>query len=452
MSRSFRNKIFKENQKEILESLRNKAKELYRKEPFVTYDYKFVCINGIEYKEYIRVIPKELINISLQKVEYQEIKAELYHSMGKFGSVCPKILLNNFAINVFLNDSPSAAAIKVNSAFYKAFVEWLPPEIVSKFLIRNKRLSTRHIRALHKEDCLEKVMEAYSDNLLNLIPFIIHQNKTPKELKEIYGNKNWKLICKNTISRNNLLADYLGSEQFRYIDYEKDFIDEVLLLPSSLLKDSSMPVDFRVYAANNLKGIWQNLNELTKHYETFRDLRRLIERLSEKDFKYRELRTKCLTWSPRRIKEEHDNLAKEYTKLSTNDTKYGWLNFTDSLDLTSKDYTAVVLKSEREIAEEGAAMYHCVAAYSHYVKRGEYIVISIRNKNGERLSTLGLELRKPVTIFSAASGPLSLGREQFWNIQQCYGRANSRVDQGQLAFASDIAEDITIKYREWWQK
>jgi hypothetical protein len=54
------------------------------------------------------------------------------------------------------------------------------------------------------------------------------------------------------------------------------------------------------------------------------------------------------------------------------------------------NFTAHTLTSRYDIATEGHKMHHCVASFIGGVCEGKYIIVSIRDSNGERVSTLSL--------------------------------------------------------------
>ena len=59
-------------------------------------------------------------------------------------------------------------------------------------------------------------------------------------------------------------------------------------------------------------------------------------------------------------------------------------------DFSFGDYNAVKIKDYYSLVDEGNAMRHCVASYSYEMNEGDYIVYSIIDSKGKRLSTLGI--------------------------------------------------------------
>jgi hypothetical protein len=134
-------------------------------------------------------------------------------------------------------------------------------------------------------------------------------------------------------------------------------------------------------------------------------------------------------WTMQRWRAEHDFLVKEI-----NARRY-------SSDQIVKDHAvclagkvAVRLVSAREIADEGSRMRHCVASYIPHVRRGEYLVYSIRDSiDGPSLATLGLR---------AQCYPLILGEPApaaRWHLDQMYGPCNSEVD-----FPFDVQKLVSL--------
>lgn len=102
-------------------------------------------------------------------------------------------------------------------------------------------------------------------------------------------------------------------------------------------------------------------------------------------------------WTPRRMKEEHDKMSQEINARRYPKTPYESMKDVAVKQLVEGEYTAVLLESGFDIAEEGTHMGHCVGGYAENVKNGEYLVYSVR-KNGERSSTIGFSLDKTMKL------------------------------------------------------
>jgi hypothetical protein len=90
--------------------------------------------------------------------------------------------------------------------------------------------------------------------------------------------------------------------------------------------------------------------------------------------------------------EEHDRVSRAIAAGRFSDEHFEELAHVIPLHVNCQDWTAQLLESPLDIAEEGRAMRHCIASYIGEVAHGEYAVFSIRNPAGERYSTLGLHI------------------------------------------------------------
>jgi hypothetical protein len=136
-------------------------------------------------------------------------------------------------------------------------------------------------------------------------------------------------------------------------------------------------------------------------------------------------------WSIRRMKEEHDRMTQiELAKKYSKDTFKVLKNTKWPLKYEHEELTAYLLMSPFEMQEEGRTQRHCVAGYSSRVEKGEYLVYSIRDAEGKRVSTAG---------FTVEDGVVKL--------QQHYGFGNSRPTEearwvvlGLVATFNDLAK------------
>ena len=69
-----------------------------------------------------------------------------------------------------------------------------------------------------------------------------------------------------------------------------------------------------------------------------------------------------------------------------------------TLGVGCEGYEAILLDNALAIREEGEAMSHCVGSYSEDCRDGRFAVYSIRDKRGDRVSTLGLRLRPSIKL------------------------------------------------------
>jgi hypothetical protein len=112
------------------------------------------------------------------------------------------------------------------------------------------------------------------------------------------------------------------------------------------------------------------------------------------------------------------------------DVKFDYAPLPDRIG--SLEFEFVALRSGRELAEEGAAMKHCVASYLESVSRGSSRIYSIR-RDGERVATLELAprnysfhsspegLRAGSFSISIGDGPVIIGRAEDVKVHKTYG-------------------------------
>ena len=115
-------------------------------------------------------------------------------------------------------------------------------------------------------------------------------------------------------------------------------------------------------------------------------------------------------WSYARMKREHDEAV-----CAENAKRYSAAPFAKPWSYEADGYTATLLTSPLDIANEGRFMRHCVASYAKLAARGSYAVFEI---DGKERATLGVKRHN----FGAV-------------LDQCYGACNSNVKPETLNFA-----------------
>lgn len=295
--------------------------------------------------------------------------------------------------------SPSKFLKMVNGLVHKTFVtDKFEDKYVREFCMTPFRSGTEFkindLRLKRLESSHDKILQADRDGIYNIAPFVFYLNKTPAELKQLFGSGNWKIVSKFSKTRNKLLAKLLFDIEFalsnKFECMGKQGFRRLIKSPSTLLH-----YNFRLYTdemltylelcdylAKNFKGQWSNKRAIYNEANRFIDTDRLLVQLG--------MRANG-SWSPRRVLEEHDAAVKEINKNKYSDKPFAWIT---ELGIPLKfeyiGYNAEVLLSAREIADEGLAMHHCVGGYAKFVEQGRYLVVSIKTKAGDRYSTLGI--------------------------------------------------------------
>lgn len=229
--------------------------------------------------------------------------------------------------------------------------------------------------ALHKiRACKEAMQEVYDDGLFHLLPVVAYSCKSPKELKKDMKGA-WKVIANNSANKNRVLAKNFRPDQFA--DYCK--------FPTTLLKNThQFDVPTMQHLTAYYKGEWSNKNRIYEVSRLVRDTKTMASQLR---------RAFDPLWSPRRMKEEHDQMSKDINALRYPKTVFPWVSNVNPKTLQLGEYTATMLDNAFAIAEEGSCMSHCVGSYANYSAQGSYLVYSI-TKNSERSSTVGLYVEK----------------------------------------------------------
>lgn len=313
---------------------------------------------------------------------------------------------------------------------HKLWELWVAPynkEIMQQcYTGRYDKLSSFLIKRFHENKDI--ILQMYADGQQNLVPFVLKgflQDRSLPELRKELGKGLWKSLCNNSLSRNKLVAKR---------SYSTDSVAHVNSLPSSYLLSGhicavSPSIDH--FTVANSKGSWSK-PPAYRRGGVIANLRTLF--LDTRDMAGQLSQPFNPEWSVKRMQEQHD----KYVEM-VNARKYSkdeWKSVQGLPDKIEYDgYAAHLVKSPYELHQEGDAMRHCVASYAQRIDKGEYLVYSLRDSEGDRVSTLGLH-KQPV------------GDEEVWLTQQHYGKFNRRVEcqkQKTLAFAVEVAlqEDTT---------
>lgn len=237
------------------------------------------------------------------------------------------------------------------------------------------KIAPNKVIRLHENKRL--IEQAEKDKLDNIIPFIYVSGKSPKELKEVFGKCLWKRLCKNSKTRNVLIGKiWMNNEEYINQTQTKEIISTLNQFPSKYLKRG-----FRSPYNFDDGGLYCIRNKMPSNFQYFyNDTKRMANQLGE---------TFNSKWSPRKIKEKHE----EFTS-KINEKKYSKDTYPAVKDIakrfTNKEFTAELLQSAYDIYTEGVSMRHCVGSYAGDVANGDYLVYSIRDKDNNRYSTLGI--------------------------------------------------------------
>lgn len=228
----------------------------------------------------------------------------------------------------------------------------------------------------------ELVEQCWKDGTVNISPLVLTAGESPKDLKSQFGNGAWKKICGNSFSRNKLLC------------YKFGFADGGNLMPlldiptTALTKMAShhatphpaIVAEFlRMKKERRLKTLAPHV--ITNMSYVIRDTERMAEQLGE-TFNDR--------WSFNRIEEEHVKLQNRITIQKYSPEPFAPEALCGPGSVEGEDFSLVYLDTALDVAEEGNAQHHCVASYVAEARRGACSIYSLRDKTGERLTTVQL--------------------------------------------------------------
>ena len=272
-----------------------------------------------------------------------------------------------------------------------------------------------------------EMQQCRKDGIPHLIPFVGKFGKTPQELKKHFGAAKWKKVCKNTYSRNKLLANTrveyeahatilnLKSDALRYVH------NDSLIMPMSLIDDIRKDLKLKSY-----KAMHKNSSYILA-FNIVRDTLRGVPNAK-------------LTWSYRRFKEEHAKMVQSQTLEANKARAERDEEYAKRLKINFKDLhswlepvefesgvKAIPLMNMQEVILEGSTMRHCVGSYAELAARGGYVVWHLTK--GEVEATLGIN----------AGYDLVTCRK--YSFQQMYGKFNEIIADGDFKKAADWIVD-----------
>lgn len=162
------------------------------------------------------------------------------------------------------------------------------------------------------------------------------------------------------------------------------------------------------------------------------DVRSIIERFeSHYNHELRDLinQAKCLnrivkhTWSDRKIHDMHMKWTEEIQAIKCRNcsTDPIW-----NIDVLMPE-NITWLNSERQVADEGAKMHHCIYTnYWHMITRKEYVALHISEANPKDDYTIGFRIE------------YDYRNEAFIHLDQCYKAYNKPVTEEQKSYAKSL--------------
>lgn len=395
-----------------------------------------VCLGDITVKDF-KPIPRKHVSGGNKNTFAWE--AGLCNSLGwsefdiKQDLPFPKDRLKYYTYK--LGVRPTKFVEMYNACMCKAFIPVELSSVANKFCRRYMgRFDVNLIRNLNTNKSL--MVELVADGMEQIIPFFLntpsfvweHYKCTPsvRNFRKIVGKGLWKKLLRNSIHRSNKIAFCLeGTEDI------KGRLAELQQLPTGLLPKNRfepipVPEEAVMFKRMRIIGNKQKQRDISNK---IRDTKRMSNNLGY------DLPKNSIKWNMNKWTEHH-----EYLREMTNLQKYSkdvfeWLKvFDKEYTSTCGKYTATILDNAFDIREEGDAMRHCVGGYSTSVKNESYLVLSIRNAECNRESTLGLRVHKE-------DSKISFG--------QHYKKCNKRVEcEYEDQFAKDLLKILNEQYNK----
>ena len=293
---------------------------------------------------------------------------------------------------------------------------------------------------IHKiKDLLEQTEK---DGQKNIQPWVFHSEKSPADLKKFFGKKLWKRICAQSYTRNRAMAKLCASSRFVWShetvsDKEKESLKTLMEFPSELLRrgfNSPLILDkegLTAFRLNEKPASWWNgpcpdRSSLKITTVTIRDTVRMASQLNE-DVNW--------DWSARKWNEKHDEFTKMIERKRYSPEPFEWLGKVRGKppELCHKGFTAQFIDNAYDVRTEGIEMNHCVSGYAASCSNMRYMVYSIRDSEGKRYSTLGVNINRGTGILSA-------------KFSQHYMNSNKIVESEE---AREFAEIIVKAVQDW---
>jgi hypothetical protein len=251
---------------------------------------------------------------------------------------------------------------------------------------------------------LPYINETERDGLFHLIPAIVVFGNSPHEIRRALGNAVWRRIARNSRTRNARImqaavrardgADAARARFVRLLDFPSGVLGGVIDAGSDELMAARIAPR-------------KTPMSLTHTRLLIGDAKRMDVEVNPE-------------WGYARLQHEHDAAAKNHQRR-----RYSDKPFATSWATANDRFGARLLTSPLDIATEGATQHHCVAAYSHEARRGDYAIVRI---DGAERATAGYRLH-----------------DNGWRLEQVYGACNAAVSEACRAFALSIALQIPLQ-------
>ncbi len=246
----------------------------------------------------------------------------------------------------------------------------------------------------HLETNKEVIQQLLKDNMENIIPFALlnplKDDFTVKGFRKVVGKSTWKTILKQSTHRNRLMSQILEDHKY-YQRKDATWLIVLVNYPTSLLptaRDQHL-VDEGLIPLIKKGRFMTKKDKVQNLHNIYKDTLRMERQLPE--VRRPRGHTK---WGVEDLTEWHDSLIEKITAKDFSKDEITWVDSYNLDDVEGGEFSATLLKSAFDIKMEGETMKHCVGGYANRVVKADYLVISIKDKEGLRYSTLGLNFRE----------------------------------------------------------
>ena len=331
--------------------------------------------------------------------------------------------------------SPAVVARVANAAYYKAAIK--PYTAYRSLWYTGKKINNNLYSLVVRN--WDIIQQAEKDGLKHITPFIAYWEKSPTELRALFGKGVWKKLSSNSYTRNILLAQKMlfSWQGGKILTFD-------LEVPSTLLRSSVNP-DIAHYVFKNSE---KSMRDVLKAFKKTTEERKLLDIVRDcKRMKVQLGQPFSLNWSPRRMEEEHNNSSRELQRRREEERAAYDQTYREKLEKAKSknladfykvnkwqedSISARLLTTYDEIVAEGNTMHHCVGSYALDVMDDEYLVVHVESE--EYKSTVGM--RKS---------------ETYWQIEQQYGICNDyKVPEAHKSMAQKVLKELNdqIKYKK----
>ena len=335
-----------------------------------------------------------------------------------------------------LGCSLSKFANLLNGACYRAYIKPNEPWhnrfglVYSKNIKGHVTVSRDHITVKAVNARIDILNMYVADNMRHMAGFGLLFGEA-HQAKKSMGKGLWKNLCKNSLSRNDMICKKLLSYPKNVLAHKavKDLVHFLNELPSTILNKFGAEHLLDYFKTGYTTKVTNLFNKIIKHIggplckiepakaNTIRVMIGDSLRLNRTTFNP--------SWSIARMIREHDEGTKRLRLKATSPEEFGAVKVLPNV-ISNDQFQAIICKSAKDMVELGNEQHHCVGSYSMYARHGHYAVYKIVSNTGE-VTTLGI---------SNPESPLGLPNQH-------YGAFNAQVlDEQRKAFANKVKNKI----------